>query len=212
VVSERPTPRTLRVVGLCVVTLLCADAALGLIAALHSLIEQRLLGQLDAMGPTESAAGRLIESLREAARRRRLLDQATLAATFATAPAFLVWFHRAYGNLRAMGESPRTTPARATLGWFIPLGNLYLPYRAAQEIRTLSGNPTSSWVVFGWWILWLLSRLTERLAALAIDGGNLTEAISLHGAAAFEASCSAILGAVFVARVTRAQTCDLERS
>ena len=199
--NDHQALRPLRAIGGWTVTLLCIDATFALLGAANALIELRLLGRI-ASDPSEPS---LQTALRDAALRRALLHGGTLVATLVTAVVFLVWFHRAYGNLHIRGGVPRTTPGRATVSWFIPLGNLYLPYRAAQEIRVLSGEPTSSWVVFGWWAGWLLSALLGRLSAMALDEGALAQGTRLLGGASLVAAGSALFGAVFVARVSRAQ-------
>jgi hypothetical protein len=41
---------------------------------------------------------------------------------------FIVWFHRAYGNLGALGvDRPRHGRGWAIGAWFIPIANVFIP-------------------------------------------------------------------------------------
>jgi hypothetical protein len=53
----------------------------------------------------------------------------------ATAVAFLMWLHRAYRNLPALGATRLdTTPGWAVGYFFIPFANLVKPFQAVREI------------------------------------------------------------------------------
>ncbi len=48
---------------------------------------------------------------------------------------FLVWFNRRYENLEAFGTRQlRRTSGWSVGGWFIPFGNLVIPYQTARDI------------------------------------------------------------------------------
>lgn len=148
-------------------------------------------------------AFRVEPDLRDAAKRRALLHWAVLATLIGTAPVFLMWFHRAYASL----ENARTSAGRALLHWFIPIGNLYLPYRSAQEIaeKTPSEprNGVGGWTVFTWWSSWLCAALFEQLSSMAVRGGELDRATQLHLLAAVATAIAAFSGARFVWKTSR---------
>ncbi len=96
--------------------------------------------------------------------------------------SFLLWLHRASKNLPALGN-PKSqveyTPGWAVGWFFVPLANLFMPYKAVKEVWEKSDpfiksrddmmfTPTSSAaLVTGWWIGWVamnvLGRITSRL-------------------------------------------------
>jgi len=84
---------------------------------------------------------------------------------------FLVlrWFYRAYGNLRGLGARSLTFTPAWVVGWyFIPVLNLWKPYRAMRELWLVSHNPhdwrwaSPAGLVPLWWGAWL--------AFLALNG------------------------------------------
>jgi hypothetical protein len=69
---------------------------------------------------------------------------------------FLIWFHRAATIAARLGRPARHSPGWAVGGWFIPIGNLFLPYQSARDLfrpfeqrrRRLVGR---------WWAAYLLA-------------------------------------------------------
>ncbi|MEU0368664.1 DUF4328 domain-containing protein [Streptomyces sp. NPDC006283] len=63
-------------------------------------------------------------------------------------------------------RAPRVSPAMSVLGWLIPLGNLVIPKRIADEIWHASaptgsqGDHATPRTVNVWWVLWLTTFLT----------------------------------------------------
>jgi hypothetical protein len=56
-------------------------------------------------------------------------------ASLATAVGFLVWFHRAYTNLPALGIEPLPYATGWTIGaWLVPLLNLVRPKQIMDTI------------------------------------------------------------------------------
>ena len=48
---------------------------------------------------------------------------------------FILWLFRASRNLRALGnQSVEYSPGWAIGAWFIPIGNLFIPYQVTAEI------------------------------------------------------------------------------
>ena len=85
-----------------------------------------------------------------------------------TAIAFLMWVHRSHRNLSALGaQGLKFTPGWAVGWWFIPILNLFQPFRIIREIwrasdpsvaigtawRAAPSSPLIGW----WWGLFLAS-------------------------------------------------------
>jgi heme/copper-type cytochrome/quinol oxidase subunit 2 len=91
--------------------------------------------------------------------------------------AFLLWFHRAYRNLRALGN--RTTeysPAGAVGWWFVPIASLVVPCQMAMEIWRGSHpkniDPLSPkkvrhcWLVGWWWAFFVVMCILGDVPAM----------------------------------------------
>jgi len=91
---------------------------------------------------------------------------------------FLYWFYNAYENLSSFGTiGLRSTPGRAVIYWFVPIIQLWKPYKAMQEIWKAS-NPNihtsnnqewhrnkRSYTILVWWIIFWLSIFVGLLIA-----------------------------------------------
>jgi hypothetical protein len=91
---------------------------------------------------------------------------------------WLLWTYRVYDNLRVVGSRETTmTPGWAVGWWFIPIANLWMPYRVMREINArseisneyelLNGSPIG---IVEWWALFWLSVFS---ANLSVDSENL---------------------------------------
>ena len=109
--------------------------------------------------------------------RQQLLSIVYLLLLIPTAIVYLVWFHRAYTNLEALGaDDLRHKPAWAVGSWFVPILNLFRPVQIAQEIWRGSdpdqaaaregGKPTpgNSGLIGLWWAFWLISNVASNIA------------------------------------------------
>lgn len=95
----------------------------------------------------------------------------------ATVVVFLVWFRRAYRNLLAFDAmgAMRYAPGWAIGAWFVPFLNLVRPKRIMDDIwRASDPKPhvrsansrdvTPPRLIMVWWITWLVTQYTGRLA------------------------------------------------
>jgi Domain of unknown function (DUF4328) len=125
------------------------------------------------------------------------LAQASWTLEIASAIAFLIWLHRAFANLPALGSTKReiapgqrATPGAAVGGWFIPFANFVLGYRTVRHLWRESQpatavlpdgsmlpkrNPLVAW----WWGLFLMRNLSYRVAKL---GGGSTRTLEAWAA------------------------------
>jgi Domain of unknown function (DUF4328) len=74
-----------------------------------------------------------------------------------------LWLYRAYANLEPLGHPGRTSPALA-LGWFfIPIANVWMPYRVVKEIWDNTLATPSRGLVATWWASWLAGIVVGNL-------------------------------------------------
>ncbi|WP_371680074.1 DUF4328 domain-containing protein [Streptomyces sp. NBC_01276] len=136
----------------------------------------------------------------------------------ATAVVFVIWFHRVRTNGGIFNPGAFTRSAGWAVGaWFIPFGNLFLPYRVAAQtwaasvqlgpdgsFRRVSTVPLTSW-----WILWVLSRVLDTTATLLGSRADTPQALrtasALGAFAGLTTVAAAGLGIVFVLRLTALQ-------
>lgn len=142
------------------------------------------------------------------------------------AVAFLVWVHRVTKNVPALGNPHSKinyTPGWAVGSFFIPFGNLFMPYRALREVWDESDpavrteeeagstlRPARPALVVGWWfcfILWtFLGRASDRLGA----GAETPEALRTMTWVTITSDAvgivAAVLGIMVVRGLDRRQT------
>ncbi|CAM5342589.1 hypothetical protein SAVIM338S_01083 [Streptomyces avidinii] len=137
----------------------------------------------------------------------------------ATAVLFVMWFHRVHRNAAVLNPGAITESGGWAVGsWFIPIGNLFLPYRTAKEIWAASlqlgpdgaYRPVSTAPITSWWLLWVATVISERVASKLYDrAGDAAELSSAADAAAVQGVLSvvaAVLAIRFVHKLTALQT------
>ena len=113
---------------------------------------------------------------------RQVLSLLQIGATLAIAVAFVVWFHRAFANLPALGMAPLPFGAGWAIGgWLVPILNLFRPKNIMDDIWRGSDPDRPSrldgfWhdgpvpaLVHAWWALYLVSSLVGFVVAALID-------------------------------------------
>ncbi|MFC8533629.1 DUF4328 domain-containing protein [Streptomyces sp. NPDC057249] len=137
----------------------------------------------------------------------------------AAAVVFLVWMRRVRLNAEVFDPSAHPMrPGWAIGGWFIPLGNLWLPYRVASGVWTASapigtpgGRPAAPrGPLNAWWAVFvadqLVSRGTGRLYADAETGDEIIRGLDLVAATDALDLAAAVLAILFVRRLTAMQS------
>lgn len=125
----------------------------------------------------------------EAAESNDLREQAIgivyLIAFIISGVTFIQWFRRAYFNLHLKVNHLSHTEGWAAGSWFVPIINLYRPYRIMKELYketnellikkglSVSGSLTSSALGF-WWTFWILSSILGRFIS-RMDGESIEE-------------------------------------
>jgi len=136
-----------------------------------------------------------------------------LLAFIITGIVWLIWLHRAYSNLGAMGtRKSRFTPGWAVGYWFIPFVNLVRPYQIVVDLwRRSEGLNTSESVehlprpsvISWWWGVYLLSGVVGRLfASLAREASSVNDFITSTDVGMF-ADGIAIVSAILAISVVR---------
>lgn len=154
-------------------------------------------------------------------RAQQLHDHAGTAQTgafLATSVLFILWFHRARRNAEVFESGvQRMGPGWAVGGWFVPVANLWFPYRVACGIWEASArpHPDGGWRTVHkttlnlWWGGWILSLLASRIAVSrwnrAQEPEQVSDAAALVAAADALDLVAAVLAIVFVRAVTRMQ-------
>lgn len=139
-------------------------------------------------------------------------------ALLGTAAAFIVWFYRCRFNAGLFRPDGNRMSQGWSIGaWFVPLANLWLPKRIANDMWGAAPpsedgtvpRPPSKVVLNLWWGMWLVAVILERVSNHRMESAVEIEQIS--SAAAFSivveglfilASGAAI---AFVWRLTRLQ-------
>ena len=130
--------------------------------------------------------------------------------------AFARWVLLANRHVRMLGaEGLAQTPGKAVLFFFVPVVNLFLPYRGMRELWRASHRPSAwkdvpapAWLPV-WWGFWLATNLFGRIAKVLGDRVNdLPSGILSTKVSIFQNLLLVVLGVLawlVVARITAAQ-------
>lgn len=132
--------------------------------------------------------------------------------------AFCFWMHRAYSNLRALGNPPSSleySPGWAVGFFFIPFANLVVPYRAVKEIwvksdprvRTkddfMHAPPTSTGLILAWWLTWIGSNVLLNVSGRLYDRTEDPSTLAWVADLTIIATAARIVAAVLAILVVR---------
>ena len=157
-----------------VTVFLLANVVIGLIAVASDYSQVRLISRTKEGQTISQAEAEANDS------RQQAVGMAQLSAFLLTGILFLMWIHRAHGNLPALGARGLKFSPGMAVGWFfVPILNLFQPYQAVREIwkasdpdadvdrlnvfarRSAPGSP----IIGGWWVLWLVSTIGGRIVS-----------------------------------------------
>lgn len=144
--------------------------------------------------------------------------------SIATAVIFIIWFYRAYENLRAVsGAGPKRSSGWTIGAWFVPILDLVLPKLMLDDVWRSSEpdparHPSEARVpAFHhlWWWIWVAAFLLSMAVGVESAISSYESALSgpvgttVSGAVAVGASAlyavAAVLGALVVRRTTERQ-------
>jgi hypothetical protein len=135
--------------------------------------------------------------------RQQAIAVALLAAYAATGLRFLAWLHGRYAELRATRHT-RYSPPWVVVSFFVPIANLYVPYRAIVELfrsHDAKGEPERSHLVIDlWWAAWLAFLAASVATSFAIDRSTLAQ-LANQARLNIVADLMGIVAAIFAAVV-----------
>ncbi|PZO78918.1 MAG: hypothetical protein DI629_10945 [Mesorhizobium amorphae] len=122
-----------------------------------------------------------------------------------------IWIRRANMAARALGaQNLRFTPNWA-IGWyFVPLANLFMPFRAMAEIWRASGgapdwkNEALPSFFAGWWGFWLASNVVGQFAGQSAFGASAIDSLMWSNTLYLVADAIAAMNDLFFIQVVTA--------
>ncbi|MGI5447767.1 DUF4328 domain-containing protein [Streptomyces sp. CA-243310] len=145
-------------------------------------------------------------------------DVAQAVLRLATIVVFLVWFHRVRCNGQVFRPDGFSQSAGWAIGgWFVPIANLFFPYRTARETWRASTQlaPDGSYrhvptaPVTAWWTVFVATLFLDRAYSrryLRADTIEELRDVSAFGAVTdVVAIVAAVLAVVFVRKLTALQ-------
>lgn len=148
---------------------------------------------------------------------QQIMARIYIAVFALTAFVFSLWIYRVAVNARALGATGfKITPGWA-IGWyFLPIANLWMPYKAMSEIWRASRNPMgwqanrSGEFLGWWWAVWVISNIVAnasfQLMSDAAELDEISRATQLAVASQILNLISVAIGARLVTLLSRYQT------
>jgi hypothetical protein len=197
-----------------VVVLLAATIALDVAAVVLDVRYHNLVARLNRLDFSA------LQATADAQSRQSDMAVAELALLAITALFFVIWFHRAYKNLGALGvRRLRWSTEWGVIWWFVPFLNLVRPKQIANdtwrgsdpgqppEIATPAAGPVP-WFHTLWWVAFVaesvLGRVAARYDSSAESLSSMLTAANLSTASdAFDLVAAGLAIAVVVATTRR---------
>jgi hypothetical protein len=196
-----------------VVGLLCFVIA----ADVFSLFVEVRLSRLTATVRDGGFEAYLYEDLERADVLMAYAGRLQMIALGVTAILFIAWFRRVRFNAGVFApDLQQRGPGWAVGGWFIPIGNLFIPRGIAANIWAASRQDPYATrkqephtVINIWWIAWLASNLLPQIASSQYDSSRTPDAFKAAMTAFIVADLvdivAALLAILVVRRLTRMQ-------
>lgn len=118
--------------------------------------------------------GSLLDTLAVLENVGTLLPIISLISFIVCAVLIGIWTNRSHHNARSLDiEGLTVSPAWAVGSYFVPIANLFLPYRAMKQLwlgslNAAEAKPVSAVLPAVWWTLWLggtiVSRISDRMS------------------------------------------------
>ncbi|MET9541135.1 DUF4328 domain-containing protein [Streptomyces sp. NPDC006553] len=135
----------------------------------------------------------------------------------ATGIVFIVWFHRLRKNAQVWaGDLQSRKPGWAIGGWFIPIGNLWIPrgiavdvWRASRRHPYAADGARELVLLNAWWVFWAADMVLDRISAQLYKAAETADAYvtaSAWSLAGYGVDVvAAVLAILFVRRLTSMQ-------
>lgn len=170
------------------------------------------------LGDLERGIDLGVDEIAAAENRSAAAGLAQIAAYFAAAIAFIVWFRRAYRNTAGLGATGmRYKPGWSIGAWFVPILNLFRPKQISNDIWRASDpelpRHASGWqgnevhgLIHWWWAMWIIAGVIGNISArVYFNAETLSEQLNASAVAAF-ADVVFIVAAVLAILIVRAIT------
>ena len=157
---------------LATITLLAGAAIVCLVAVVSDAREWALLARARSGGPVTQLEARANDS------RQHSVAVVLLVVFAATALLWLIWQFRAHGVLRRRFSSVRYTPALGITWWFVPIANLFMPFKAVRELfvarpeNEMTPDEKRAPLVRWWWATYLLAGGFALVGLIAKAGAT----------------------------------------
>jgi hypothetical protein len=205
--AQDPEPQYRSIQGLTrvLVTLLAASAVVAVLGIVSSLM------QLDLLSRSYTS----VEATANDAR-QQLIASSSAVLILVTFVLFAIWIVRAHRNLPGLGGERLDVSPGWALGWFfVPIANLWKPYKAMRTLWKASHDGPRwdleevPWWFTMWWVVWLIAGALSRVADGLSRSETIPGLISMTEAQiASEASLGLLdcLALMIVLRIARAQS------
>lgn len=91
--------------------------------------------------------------------------------------AFCIWTYQAARNAKSLSTLPQKISPGWAVGWyFVPLANLWMPFKSVREIWWRSAWPQverAPPILNIWWILWVACNILDRAAGKLLNSDDL---------------------------------------
>lgn len=185
-----------------------------LVALVADAFERSVLSRIQAHGFTSAEAAQSAAEMSD--RLQAVIGVVQITLLLVAYVLGGMWIVRVARNVRALGARGLEISPGWAVGWYaVPLGNLFKPFHAMQEIWCASVSAarwreiaTPSWLRL-WWGCWLASNILDQasfrftLRAKELDELLTANAVGAVSEVADIALC--LIFALVVARVTAAQ-------
>ncbi len=144
-----------------------------------------------------------------------------VVSMLATAVVFVIWFYRARDNAEYFAQDICTMGHGWAIGaWFVPVANLWLPYRVAREVWQASAQsmPDGSWrkvshaPVKAWWFLWIGSLAVDKIGSTFYNHADSANALRQASIVVMVSDLLSVAAAVFAILFVRKLTAMQEVS
>lgn len=114
--------------------------------------------------------------------RQQLIGYGTLGLLIVTIIVFAMWIYRSCANVHALGARDLKITPGWSVGWFfVPIANLWMPYKGMSQIMRASRNP-ANWeaenagpLVGWWWFFYLFTNVANTLVVKLAETGETIE-------------------------------------
>lgn len=114
--------------------------------------------------------------------RQQLIGYGTFGLLIVIVIVFAMWIYRSCANVHALGARDLKITPGWSVGWFfVPIANLWMPYKGMSQIMRASRNPMN-WegenagpLVGWWWFFYLFANITNTIVVRIAESAETIE-------------------------------------